>query len=568
MSKRAARAVGQLLLRTEQTPLRRLWKVAYEAAIRTIASVFVLGRRTSSVYVKSSFGFGEPVYGLSDIDLVVVSGSPASREGHDAERALLKRRWHRLSRALGPLRNMVQVFFYDRTELREVLSEPCLTYGLDQARARAAFLGPNPLGDELGLQERPELYGPMREWRLVGGPAVELNLPTRDAQQRRLAAWLELQLWWRYVFPACLSPPQPWHAYLCVKLVAEPARIWLWIAHDEIVFGRRELLERAARLFPEEEDAFRFALQLHRALPQLPAAPLAETLQHLVRLSSRIAAELRQQVRPAGTVETELLWDERAELALPPKLSASSAGASRWTPLADWRAVVVPPEPDEAFRVEEGRADDPARLADAARARTRGTYHVLEAENLLVFPAGRERGEAEIDAEDRSSTFHALKLRSVQCVLTDPVSFAVASGAKSAAFPDVAGWSVEHWARRAVAEHRAWLETSPGGTGRGSRAWVTAQTQDVPADALRLGRLFTALRAALLLESVERGEPRLALTARATADELVERAGTTRAVAEEASGRYHAWRHGDEAPPAAVISAFEGIVAGLPAYRR
>jgi len=184
-----------------------------------------------------------------------------------------------------------------------------------------------------------------------------------------------------------------------------------------------------------EEGAFRFALQLHRALPQMPAAPLAEPLQHLVRLSSRIAAELGRHVRPEGAAETELLWDERSDLALSATLSAPSAGASRWTPLADWRAVVVPPEPDEAFRVEQGRADDPACLADAARMRTRGTYHVLEAENLLVFPAGREGGETEIDAEDRSSTFHALKLRAVQCVLTDPVSFAVAAGAKVAAFP-------------------------------------------------------------------------------------------------------------------------------------
>jgi hypothetical protein len=80
--------------------------------------------------------------------------------------------------------------------------------------------------------------------------------------------------------------------------------------------------------------------------------------------------------------------------------------------------------------------------------------------------------------------------------------------------------------------------------------------------------LFTALRAALLLASVESGEPRLALTARATAEEQAERVAKTRTVMEEASGRYHAWRHGDEVPPAALIGAFERIVAGLPAYSR
>jgi DNA-binding NarL/FixJ family response regulator len=46
------------------------------------------------------------------------------------------------------------------------------------------------------------------------------------------------------------------------------------------------------------------------------------------------------------------------------------------------------------------------------------------------------------------------RLRAVTCPVTDPVSFALVAGGTVARFPNVDGWSAEHAARRAVAEHR------------------------------------------------------------------------------------------------------------------
>ena len=65
----------------------------------------------------------------------------------------------------------------------------------------------------------------------------------RDARSaseypKSLAAWLELVTWWRWAFTVCVDRSGPRTAHLCLKLVTEPVRIWLWLAHGERV-GRR-----------------------------------------------------------------------------------------------------------------------------------------------------------------------------------------------------------------------------------------------------------------------------------------------------------------------------------------
>ena len=72
------------------------------------------------------------------------------------------------------------------------------------------------------------------------------------------------------------------------------------------------------------------------------------------------------------------------------------------------------------------------------------------------------------------------RLRTVQCELTDPVSFALARADRTARFSNARGWSIQDTASRAVAEHRAWLDAG-------------AEEHDGTA----LGMLITAARAAL-----------------------------------------------------------------------
>src|SRR5439155_981535 len=76
--------------------------------------------------------------------------------------------------------------------------------------------------------------------------------------------------------------------------------------------------------------------------------PLAETLPHLVRLSSLIAHELRRQLEPAGATEVQLTG------AAGPAITEDGLGSlsdTPWLPLVDWRARTVPPLPDDVFQL-------------------------------------------------------------------------------------------------------------------------------------------------------------------------------------------------------------------------
>ena len=126
------------------------------------------------------------------------------------------------------------------------------------------------------MLERPGMFG-TADWRLLRGPdGARRSKTTRSSGA--IGAWLELVQWWQWAFAACVEPPDLHRAHLCLKLVAEPARIWLWLAHGERPESRGDVLERALALMPDEEDALRAALDLRAALPRSPVPPLRETL--------------------------------------------------------------------------------------------------------------------------------------------------------------------------------------------------------------------------------------------------------------------------------------------------
>ena len=442
---RLAMAVRRVMQRTGNGALRPVWSLSYELLIRGVAALL---RRDcdASVYVTGTFAQDEPVFGVSDLDLVAVV--PARKR--------LQERWLRLCRRV-PLLGLAvtEVQVYEEAELRAAVSSTCLTYGVDgRAPAGAtAFFGPDRLVDEAGLLIRPTLW-PAQGWRLVAGRDAR-SAPTADRDDARLRAWLELLFWWRYAFDLAVESERgelhPFQIpFLCVKLVAEPVRILLSFVHGERVLERKAALERALDLLG----------RLHRP----PPVELADFLPTVVRLSSLLAGAISADVESRGVTEVSLVGEG--------------------TPLVDWLARVRPRPAEETFTLVDGDPGDRDALAEAVRSYRPGAYRALRAERLLVLPATAPRR----------------LLRSVQCAETDPVTFALVAGHRVARFPDVPGWSAWDCARRAVAEHRGWLES---------------HQESADAD-----MLLSAARAALLLESLERGEPRLPLTYAATAELL------------------------------------------------
>jgi hypothetical protein len=495
-------------------PLAPLLRAAHVLVLRAVAAWLRRAAPGSSAFVSGSFGDGRPLYGVSDMDLVVVTPDDAG-----AARGRVRARWAALCRRLPLLPRVIELAVLERGELARATSAPVFTYGLRRRDLPAAYLGREPL-TEKGLLEGPGLHGPMAGWRPLGRAPSPPPAPAYDRQATRMVAWLQLQSWWRFAFRTCAGPPGPRSAFTCVKFVSEPVRILLWLTHGERVTDREAALQRGLELMPDEEPAIRAALDLHARLPASPAPPVAAMLPHLVRLSSRIAATLGRELDGGG-------WTDVA-------LAGESGGHS--LPLADWRALVWSWLPDELLIPDPGDPRDAAAIARSARRFRPNRQPVLRHDDLVVLPvADLEGGWG--------------RLRAVQCELTDPVSFALLGGRRHARFPEVAGWSARDWARRAVAEHRAWLDSGP-------------DSDDPPP----LARPINAVRAALLESSVEEGSPLLPLTPAATLDELADREPALRTVAEEAAAAYRDWREGRRTPDPAVARALLAGVRRLDAY--
>jgi hypothetical protein len=481
------RTVHRLLLRAANGALRPLSGLAYRFATLAYAGYLCRGIPRASAYVRGSLGSGRPLYGVSDIDLVVVL------DGEGRER--VRRRMDRLRQLPGLLRALVEwPSVFERERLAALAFQSALT-------SSEAIYAPGGDLDELRLLERPGADGPTAGWRRVRGAG---EVPSGRAPEH-VAAWLELQYWWRTACEGCMHPERLGTAALCVKLAAEPAGLWLRLARGERPAGRAETLEAAARALPSEAEDFERMLRLGRELARSPEPPLREALGLLVRLSELIAAELRP--RAAHFTEVRLVREDPTEVR--PWWNAELPwSAPDMRPLTDFRALCGRSLPDEVIGTIDADATDPEQVALLAGGlEDTGAYAEIRTGEISIRP----------------SAYGRARLRGVQCALTDPLSFAAGDVAN---FPDLAGWSAHDVAGRAVAEHRAWLAAGPH-----------------EPNGETLGKLGTAARAASFLQSV----------------------GT--AFDPPAREAYAAFGHHGTEPPPGLVTAFERRVRELPAYR-
>jgi hypothetical protein len=511
-------AVHKALLRTARTRFGRIWMLGYRLAARAWAAYLAAGERDSAAYVRGGLGSADALPGLSDVDVALVLAEDRRGPGLARERAAA--RWLRLRRAFRLTDLLLDYpLIIEEPELHEAVGESALTYG------GAAYFGPALSQDRIRMLERPGLYGTTTDWRLLSGPDRRPPEAARGMQARHIAAWLELVYWWQWVFPAC-ADRGPRTASLCVKLVAEPVRIWLWLAHGERVEGRAQALRRGLERLPEEEAGLRRVGELERELHRSPDPPLAEVLPLTLRMSSRIARLVADQVAEHGSKGVRLEGTDRSDLILP-----HGAALSGLLPLCDWKALAFPWLPDDSFGLSDGDPGDPGAIAAATCGV--GPYSALRADGVMVLPATRSRSE----------------LRALKCRVADPVSFALAEGSATAPFPNVAGWSAQDCARRAVTEHLAWLQSPPA---------LALGAAPEEAAGSELGMLLSAGRAALFHESVREGAPELAVTITAAA---------RRIGADEGLEAYREFALYRTPPPASTLAAVRRLVGSLDPLR-
>src|SRR5947209_5883460 len=278
-----------------------LWQRMYVAIARAFAAFVCRGQRRPAVYVRGTGASDEVLHGLSDIDLVIVTGPDPNRVGHKT----ILERCTKARRVIPG--DLVWPLVYDETSLAALAARSVMTYEFSPASRSYEY-------SHSALLERPELYG-MRSWRRLSGPDRRPVEPPSDEASRRIDSWLELQNWWRWAFHACLEPNQAGAAYTCVKLVAEAVRIWMWLTRGEQLVDRSQALARGRIELAAEADVFERALRLFAVVRAMPAASLADFLPAFVRISGRIGGELARQIAPFGATEVSLIASARDELA-------------------------------------------------------------------------------------------------------------------------------------------------------------------------------------------------------------------------------------------------------------
>ena len=534
------RRLQRLVVRTQTGLLRPLWALGHFVIIRAVARRLTAGVPRARVYLKGGFGFGHPLYGLSDVDMAIVVPGDGGTVLSDADDAASRaaERWTELKERYPPLAqlfNQGDVWIWRADDAAALRHDSYLTFGLRGGGPDepAAFLGAAAPKDPMALLDHPGLFGPQRDWRALGArrrpPA-----PAGDPDERALYAWLELRFIWGYAFRTCADPTQASAAYTCVKLVADSARVWLFLVHGEQIFDRTQALRRARQLLREEELTLTWALALHRRLRQGPEPPLAETLPFLVRTSARVAGHLSARARETESTRVLLRWEQ----------------TGRSLPLVDWRSRAIPGRIDEEFTLRQGDPGDPVALADACRASQGPAFPALRAAGLLVLPT--------------TEIWRRGRLRGVECEVSDPVSFALLAGDEQAVFPSLPGWSAEDGARRAVAEHRAWLAGGPASDGNRLPSWAAGRRSP---SLVELHGLFGAARASLFADSLQRGRPELALTSDAAAAQLVERRPEAAGIVAAAHGELLKVTVGGAEPDTSTVARLRELVCDLAPYR-
>jgi hypothetical protein len=386
------------MVRTDRGPARALWAASYRLFARLVAAL--VATRESSVWLRGSVASGRPVYGLSDLDLILVAGD---REAAERARA----RWRRLTALFPPARDLVFFTTYERAALERLACGTCRTHD------------PPPGPDELALASRPGLVGPVDGWRRIHGAG---DLPGREPPRgpdRWLHAWPELQGWWSYAVRAVGAAPTRYTPYLAAKLIADPLRILLWIAHDEIESDRRRALRRAACLAPAYEESTWLALELLDGLGRAQPGAIDRVLPHLARISEDLAGHFAADAEAAGYTIVRL------------------EAAAHPLPLCDWTALVAPPRRAEAFELLPGDPGSAAAVRSALGHDHPGRYPLLARGRLLVAATAERWPDG--------------ALRALNSPESDPVTFALLSGSREARFPRLCGWSAHDLVARAHA---------------------------------------------------------------------------------------------------------------------
>jgi predicted nucleotidyltransferase len=271
MKTRIQNIIQLLVIKTSFYPFTFLYRKLYYGSV--LIARMMLGRIQGvySLYLRRGLARGEIVYGLSDIDLLIVIND----EHSEATSHKLKQKYKLLSRFIIFLGNADrELAIYSVSEFLQLYSDYDFYRGwFNEGKTT---------------------------WKLLAGFDIVNSLPALNEIELKTAAIEEFKVWWSHItteFTSCNLTPLFKRKYLWYKAIADVVKAYLFILFGEIVRQREvALTEVSSYLLAEEKEYIDTVIYCRHHLTGREILPFDE----LLNLYLKMACQSFQEIKNRG----------------------------------------------------------------------------------------------------------------------------------------------------------------------------------------------------------------------------------------------------------------------------
>jgi predicted nucleotidyltransferase len=266
-----------LVITTSNSPLKHIYRLIYSISIKTAVTKFRNIPGVTSIYLRRGVASGDIVYGLSDIDLLVLMD-----DGQKQNKQTVSDSYDRLATFI-PLFGQREKEFgiYTISEFKFLFN----TYGFYTYR----FIE--------GKQQ----------WKLLYGKDVVKSLNPVEEIEIFLSALEEFKTWWTYISCEFLTESNITlfnRKYNWYKIIAEAAKIYLLICQNKQYLSRKEALGEIKQFLPPElQDRLAHLREYRDNLTEKTPIPQDELVGLFIWLLKNSIEEINSKVQLKTTIK-------------------------------------------------------------------------------------------------------------------------------------------------------------------------------------------------------------------------------------------------------------------------
>lgn len=265
--------IQRIVIVSSFPPFSYFYRKFYDLSVAVATLLLRRVDGVSAIYLRRGVATDEIVYGLSDIDLLVIVA------GKDKEEQLAK---ERVRATYDKLSHFIPLFGQGDRELEVYSDSEFLNTYIDYDFYRYRF-------DD-----------GKHTWKLLFGKDMVKTLPQLEDSELYLPATEELKTWWRLLtveFTHDINYPEFKKKYLWYKAIAEASRVYLFVCHGKSVQSRGVALDEVKNYLAYEHKSYIDRVQSYvRHLTSREDLISDELMRFFVTLVGKTLEEMERKV--------------------------------------------------------------------------------------------------------------------------------------------------------------------------------------------------------------------------------------------------------------------------------